>query len=46
MTKQDLNDTYPQIQPYRKYFKKNSIKRNLAVPTKTQATSDLTTANP
>ena len=46
MTKPDLNNTYLQIQPCRKYYKENSNPRKLAAPTKTQATDNLTPANP
>ena len=40
MTKPDLNNMYPQTQPYRKYQKENPNPRKLTAPTKIQATDD------
>ena len=46
MTKPDLNNIYPQTQPYRKYWKESPNPRKLTSPTKTQATDNLTSAKP
>ena len=46
MKKTDLNNTYPQIQSYRNYWKDNHKPRKLTVPTETKETDKLTPTKP
>ena len=45
MTKTDLNNTYPQIQHYIRFWKENSNRMNITTLTKTQAMDNLILPN-